>query len=146
MLIMLARLANRVSVFSDVARQHMAPIDLQIAIGRQDAACKKTVGQCKTYGKKHSINPCNKIEGTFVCWALAIKRNCAETCRRLITSHVNASTHEGKKIVAIGYFHHPFSQIYNMVGNFNSTVELHYMPRKLQSLLFCQIIVLENRY
>lgn len=51
-MLMLAKLANTVSVFSDAARQHMKDIDLHIAISRQDTEGKKAVAQNKNYNIK----------------------------------------------------------------------------------------------
>lgn len=54
-MLMLARLANTVSVFSDAARQHMKAIDLHIAIS-QDRAGSSAVEQKKELQYKIAMN------------------------------------------------------------------------------------------
>lgn len=48
-MLMLAELANTLSVFSDAARQHMMTVSLYITISRQDTAGKKAAAQNKNY-------------------------------------------------------------------------------------------------
>lgn len=67
-MLMLAKVANTVSVFSDAARQHMKAIDLHIAISRQDTAGKKAVAQNKNYNIKSPLMYARKYNVPLYVW------------------------------------------------------------------------------